>query len=149
MYFNKLIDNLLGENNKELSQQDRIDILKKDKGVLGKKARRFTVIYVEYERHGGPPPVTYYLTGYTIGEALEQLPPEVFEDIFFFLPTDPPSEGDYNWKEMSVNDEEIKNYLGNVDIGGFSFLGVYENGELVAGFDAEDHYDEDEQIDVP
>lgn len=131
MRFNEFIDNILKE---ELSREERIDALKNLNDV-----RTFHVEYQGYERHDFVPVEKYVVSGVTLWDALQELPEGVFEDVFYLDEED--------IAELANNEEAVKDYLNNIDTGGFPFLTIYENGELLCGFpeieDNEDDFDEE------
>ena len=126
MRFNEFIDNILKE---ELSREERIDALKNLNDV-----RTFHVEYQGYERHEYVPVEKYVVSGVTLWDALQELPEGVFEDVFYLDEED--------FAELANNEEAIKDYLNNIDTGGFPFLAVYENGELLCGFPEEEGYED-------
>jgi hypothetical protein len=154
MYFNKIIDNKIALIEKcwkgykmrgykkkgnrkvpncikeELSDREiRLQALKE----LPTK-RTFEVFYQPYERHGDAPSEEFIVSGLTLFDALEELPGGVFNDIFGNL-------SDEELYNMSENEEDVKDYLDNVDPGGWPFLGVYENGVFLCGFPRNENED--------
>ena len=129
MKFNKIINSLLKEE--EISDREkRINTLKSLNDV-----RTFHVEYQGYERHEYVPVEKYVVSGKTLYDALQELPEGVFNNVFYLDEED--------FAELANNEEAIKDYLNNIDTGGFPFLTVYENGELLCGFPEEEGYEDD------
>ena len=138
MQFDNIINTILNEE--EVTKDDKLAALSK---LTGKLDREFKVIYCEYQRHEIVQPVTYDVRGSTLGEALEQLPEHVFDDIF----SSDPGFYEEEWEAMKQDDDEVIDYLNDIDVGGFSFLAVYEDNELIAGFEPDPEFYEEEGID--
>ena len=130
MKFNKLINSLLGE---ELSDRDkRIQALRS-----ASMLRTFTVEYQEYQRHLSPPLQKFTVQGHTLWEALKQLPVHVFDDVI--------TEWVENLEELEASEEALKEYLDNIDFGGWPFFTVYEDETLLCGIPPEVGGYEDEE----
>lgn len=129
MNFNKLINSLLGE---ELSDRERrIHTLRSARMI-----RSFVVKYYEYYRYSVPPAQTFHVEGTTLFDALRQLPVEVFRDIIEYW--------DEGLLDTFNNEEALIEYLNDIDIGGFSFIDVFENGEHYCGINGDWREDEEE-----
>ena len=127
MNFKNYYNNILKE---DISREKRIQVLKSMPHT-----RSFDVKYYEYDRYSVPPVKNFNVNGDSLFEALKQLPEDVFEDVFLMAPEDT----DY------YSEEELKNYLNDgIDIGGFSFIEVWENGEFLCGIDGSFREEADE-----
>ena len=129
MKFDEFINTLLKEE--EISDREkRISALKSLNDV-----RTFHVEYQGYDRHDFVPVEKYVVSGVTLWDALQELPEGVFEDVFYL--------DEVRIIEFEDNEEAVKDYIDNIDTGGFPFLAVYENGELLCGFPEEEGYEDD------
>jgi hypothetical protein len=129
MRFDEFINNLLKEEETS-DRKKRISALKDLNDV-----RTFHVEYQGYERHEYVPVEKYVVSGVTLWDALQELPEGVIEDVLYLDEED--------LLEFENNDEAVKDYLDNIDTGGFPFLTVYENGELLCGFPEVEDNEED------
>ena len=119
----------------ELSEREkRINALKN----LNNDVRTFHVVYQRYERHEYVPVEKYVVTGETLYDALQKLPEGVFDDVFYLDEED--------FAELANNEEALKEYLDNIDDGGYPFFTIYEDGTFLCGIPEEDNeevFDED------
>jgi hypothetical protein len=132
MKFDNIINSLLKEE--DISKEDRLRSLK---SLVGLK-RTFDVFYKRYERHEDVPAEKYVVSGRTLWDALGELPEHVLDDVLYDL--------DEEDVEAFQNDEEsLINCLNDIDIGGFSYLTIYENGKVLVGVEGEEEEEEEEE----